>query len=103
MWKTFHPSCQQTMVGEWMGRLFVEQHIGDHALDILNPIIGQIFFFSIIFILNFFENSYLPHRVQIGVIFTLLDFFYKDLQIRKCVEILNITSFGGPKAIFPIL
>jgi hypothetical protein len=42
MWKTFHPSCQQTMVGEWMGRLFVEQHIGDHALDILNPIIGQI-------------------------------------------------------------
>lgn len=40
MWKTFHPSCQQTMVGEWMGRLVVEQLIGDCALDILNLIIG---------------------------------------------------------------
>jgi hypothetical protein len=33
----------------------------------------------------------------------LLDFFYRNLQVRKCVDILKITSFVGPKVIFPIL
>jgi hypothetical protein len=33
---------QRTIVGEWMGRLVVEQDIGDRAPNILNLIIGKI-------------------------------------------------------------
>jgi hypothetical protein len=31
-----------------------------------------------------------------------LDFSYENLIACKCVDILEITSFGAPEAIFPI-
>jgi hypothetical protein len=66
------------LVGEWTGRLVVEQHIGDGAPNILNPIIRQnldnltletrhqINFLKInfIFTMDFFKNSYLPHMAS---------------------------------------
>ncbi len=39
---------------------------------------------------------------QIGVIFTILDFFSRDLQACKHAKFLEITSFGSPNVIFLI-
>jgi hypothetical protein len=49
-----------------------------------------------IFIFNFFENSYLSHMVSDWNDF-YVGFFYKDLQVYKCVDILETRSFGGQR------